>query len=227
MADSTILHDDAAHRNGQPHVDEFDPAKLGQTALGAATDPAPDPFDVEKLRIGHDLAMGLGVNKKLNTVPVRKPTKPQYCRTHPSPLYRLQTGILEIKGDRGGELFLVSPNLWPDLATESMFKPKLLTLAIDRQQVLFLWEANLPKQGGREDEWSRSMLEAVETASTQWVRVVANMSLGAYEMYVATGNLGEPKWPDMPFKEILRIAFRDRFIQDHSHPVLRQLRGEI
>jgi hypothetical protein len=53
------------------------------------------------------------------------------------------------------------------------------------------------------------------------------MSLGAYEVFEATGDLPPPEWPDLPFQELVRIAFRDRFITDPGHPVLRRLRGEV
>ena len=59
------------------------------------------------------------------------------------------------------------------------------------------------------------------------MRVVANLSLGAYDVFGATGQLGEPEWPDLPFRELLRIAFKDRFISDLDHPALRRLRGEV
>jgi hypothetical protein len=53
------------------------------------------------------------------------------------------------------------------------------------------------------------------------------MSLGAYEIFEAMGKLPEPEWPDLTFEQILEIAFRDRFISDLNHPVLRRLRGEF
>jgi hypothetical protein len=53
------------------------------------------------------------------------------------------------------------------------------------------------------------------------------MALGAYEVYTATGELSEPEWPKLTLKELLRIAFRDRFIEDVSHPVIKRLRGEV
>jgi hypothetical protein len=52
------------------------------------------------------------------------------------------------------------------------------------------------------------------------------MALGAYDVFQATGDLPEPEWPGLPFRELLRVAFRDRFIQSEDHPVLRRLRGE-
>jgi hypothetical protein len=36
-----------------------------------------------------------------------------------------------------------------------------------------------------------------------------------------------PEWPDhLPFREMLKIAFRDRIVDGLDHPVLKRLRGE-
>jgi hypothetical protein len=60
-----------------------------------------------------------------------------------------------------------------------------------------------------------------------WIRLASNLSLGAYEIFEPTGNLPDPEWPDIEFNEILKIAFRDKIIDDTNHPVLKQLRGEM
>jgi hypothetical protein len=52
------------------------------------------------------------------------------------------------------------------------------------------------------------------------------MSLGAYEVYEATGDFPEPEWPDATFQEILKIAFKNHFIKSMDHPVIGRLRGE-
>jgi hypothetical protein len=64
-------------------------------------------------------------------------------------------------------------------------------------------------------------------ATKTWVRVAANMALGAYDVFEATGQLGDPEWPAARFAELLRVAFKDRYIKDSNHPVLRRLRGEV
>jgi hypothetical protein len=74
-------------------------------------------------------------------------------------------------------------------------------------------------------EWHRSRREAAELAMTRWVRAKANMNLGAYEISVAESIMVEPQWPDLPFSEILRLAFRDRLIDRLDHSVLKRLRG--
>ncbi len=85
----------------------------------------------------------------------------------------------------------------------------------------------MPGSDGKLDEWSRSALEAADIARSGWVRVQSNMSLGAYEVFEATGDIPNPEWPETPFKDLLRVAFKGRFIDSLDHPVLRKLRGEI
>ena len=131
--------------------------------------------------------------------------------------------MLELKEDR--ETYLVDPALWSELPGE--IAPIQLYTAITRQGVLFLWPVRLPGEDGRQMEWHRSAHEAAEMATKAWVKVQANMGLGAYEVFEATGNLPGPEWPEKPFKELLRIAFKGKFIDDINHPALKRLRGEV
>jgi hypothetical protein len=184
----------------------------------------PDPFDLSSLRLSQDFAEAAGVKPLITTIPVRKPSKEWFVRTNPDSSYRLQTAVLELKEDL--ETYLVAASLWPELASEPTFAPRMLVTTVNRQGVLFLWPIRLPGPDGRLDDWSRSALEAADKASSRWIRVTANMSLQAYQIAVATGLASEPAWPDMSFQEIIKIAFRDKMISDRSHPVLRRLRGE-
>jgi hypothetical protein len=221
-------HGDAFEGDGRANA-QFNPQELDgeKSATTEAKSAAPDPFDPAALRLSQDFGASLGVRKALLSVPVGKPDKSWFVRVHPSEEYHLQTATIKLKTDRGNETYLIAPALWQELATEPTFKPELLATAISRQGVLFLWEANLPRPDGRVDEWTRTALEAMELATKRWVRFAANMSLGAYEVHYATGQLPEPEWPDVPFRELLRVAFRDRFINSLDHPVLRRLRGEM
>ncbi|MFO0892582.1 MAG: hypothetical protein U0790_25995 [Isosphaeraceae bacterium] len=165
---------------------------------------AADPFDLAALRLSQDFETAAGVKRLVSTVPVKKPSKEWFVRTHPDPAYRLTTAVVELKdGDR--ETYLVAPGLWPELASEPTFSPRLLITAVNRQGVLFLWPIRLPGPDGRIDDWSRSAMDAADEAASRWVRVTANMGLGAYDISVASG-LAEPAWPDMPFQEIIKIA---------------------
>ena len=185
----------------------------------------PDPFDVARLTLSQDFQSAAGVKKVLNHIPVRKPSKEWFVQTHPDSQYHINTAVIELKEDN--ELYLVDPSLWSALAGESTFGPRALITSINRQNVLFLWPIRLPDSDGRIDDWNRSALDASQFAKDKWVRVQSNRSLGSYEIFEATGNCGAPSWESVPaFSEVLRIAFKDRFIQDLEHPVLRRLRGE-
>ena len=183
-----------------------------------------DPFDPAALRLSQDFAASLGVKKALLTVPVRKPDKSWFVRVHPDPDYRLNTVVIELKDER--EIYLVAPSLWPELSTEATFSPRALFTAVNRQGVVFLWPVRLPDANGKLDDWNRSALEGVQLAQKDWVRVSANMSLGAYDVMVATGSLSEPMWPQEPLGDLLGVAFKDRYIDKADHPVLKRLRGE-
>lgn len=186
----------------------------------------PDPFNPESLRVNQDFEAAAGVRKVLLSVPVRKPHNSWFVRAHPDrDRYHLDTYVIELKEDR--EVYLVDRALWPDLAGEVTFKLKRLATAINRQNVVFLWELNLPRPDGRVDEWTRTALEGLKRAEKSWVRLSANMSLGAYDLGIGGPDLSEPQWPEASFTELLKLAFRDRFINDLSHPVLRRLRGEV
>ncbi len=181
-------------------------------------------FDLTRLRLGQDFAEKVGVKKVLLTVPVRKPDRQSFVRVHPDPAWRLDTATLTLK-DEQRETYLVDPSLWPELPGELV--PTALFTAMTRQGVVILWPVRLPGSDGRLDSWSRSALDAAEMAKGQWVRVAANMSLGGYDIFVATGEFPDPEWPDVTFQKVLEIAFRDRFIRTPDHPVIKKLRGEF
>jgi len=183
---------------------------------------AGDGFDLENLRLSQNFRELVGVKKLLITVPVRKPGKQDFFRVRPGEDWRLETMVLEIKEDR--ETYLVAPELWPELPGELV--PKVLLTTINRQGVIAIWPVRLPGEDGRQDNWSRSALEAADLGQRNWIRLVANMSLGGYEIYQATrDDLPEPIWPDLSFQEILKIAFQDRFIKTLDHSAIRRLKG--
>ncbi len=161
-----------------------------------AASAAPDPFDPAALRLSQNFAADCGVKKLLLTVPVKKPPKEWFVRVHPDEAYRLNVALLELKEER--ETYLIHPGILPDLAGETMIRPRVLFTAINRQGVLFLWPVNLPGTDGKLDDWSRSALDAANLAQRAWVRVVADMSLGAYQLFEAGGDLPDPTWPETP-----------------------------
>jgi hypothetical protein len=185
------------------------------------TDPAPDPFDLASLRLNPSFIETAGVKKLLTTVPARRPSPQDFVRVHPSPDYRVDFAMIDLKDDR--EDYLVRPEILPDLAGEVVYKT--IFTAINRQGVVFLWPIRLPAPDDRKSDWLRSAREAAELAMRQWIRVKANMSLGAYEITVADSVMAEPVWPELSYQQLLNIAYRDRMIAALDHPVVKRLRG--
>ena len=180
-------------------------------------------LNLDELRLSQDFESGVGVKKALITVPVRKPDRQWFVRTHPDVAYRFETALLQDTEDR--ELYLVSPALRSDLPGEVI--PVCLYLTINRQKVVFFWPVRLPREDGRSCEWHESARIAAEMATRKWCRVVASMQLGAYEVFEAQAQLSEPEWPNMDLKALLELAFKNRFIDSPDHVVLRKLRGEL
>lgn len=202
----------------KPTLQPIDPTSA---KADSAASEIPDPFNLDDLRLSQNFAETAGVKKLLKTVPVHKPNPQDFVRVHPSPEYRDNFPVIELKDER--EEFIVASRLLPELIGE--FMSKTLFTAINRQGVLFLWPVRLPDPQGRQMEWWRSMREAAELATTQWIRTKSNMSLGAYEIYVAESTMSEPVWPEVTFQELIRLAFRDRLITSLDHPVIKRLRG--
>jgi hypothetical protein len=185
---------------------------------------APDPFNPAVLRLDQSYTDTVGVKKLLTTVPVRKPHRQDFVRVHPAPVYRLTpVAIIEVNQDR--VVYLVTADMAQALPGE--FATVTLFTTINRQGTLHLWPVKLPNPEGRHNEWHRSAAEGAERAQKKWVRISSSMSLGAYEIFEASGDLPEPVWPDFSFPEILRIAFRDRIVDRVDHPLVQRLRGIV
>lgn len=186
-------------------------------------DGPPNPFSPARLRIGQRFGEGQDVRRVLVSVVVRKPGRQEFVRTHSDPKMWLEAAVLEFKQDR--QNFIVSPELAPYLPGEAV--AKLLIPTISNHGALFLWPIKLPDEQGRHDEWNAVALEAAERAKTKWVRLMANMGAGTYDVLEAAGSFPDPVWPEKSLEQLLEIAFKGRVIDSMDHPVLRKLRGEF
>lgn len=188
------------------------------------TDEALDPFDLASLRLDQNYSDGVAVRKLITMIRVGKPQKQHFVRVNPDPGYRISpVAVIDLKDDR--ESYLVSPTLAAELAGE--FISVALFTGITRAGTLFLWPVPLPAPDGKHNPWHRSALIAVEKAEHRWVRIVANMEAGGYDVSEAAANIGDPEWPDMPFKEMVRIAFQGRIVDRPDHPLILKLRGAM
>jgi hypothetical protein len=203
------------------------PGRNGQlqeaaSIIGAASPSDDDEWDLDALRVSQDYADGLGVEQAVTDVPVMKPKKGWWIRTHPSKDYQIETLLLELEEER--ELYLIAPSLHSALITEPTVSRRLLITSITRQGRLFLWPIKLPAPDGKSNVWNETAMEAARRANSSWVRIAADMSFGTYRVWEAKTVLDEPKWPSLVFKEILRLAFQERRISSLDHPVIKRLR---
>jgi hypothetical protein len=180
-------------------------------------------FDLEKLKLPQNYASMAGAEKLITRIPVRKPNRQEYIRVRTDVGYQITAGIIEDKTER--EIFLIDPCMMDELHGD--WEPVRIVTAISRQGLLTLWPLKLPKEDGRTNPWHASALEAATIAEKKWIRLTANMSLGAYDVFQASGDLGEPEWPELSFKEMLEIAFKDNFIDSPDHTFVKKLRGQI
>jgi hypothetical protein len=183
--------------------------------------PANRGVDLTRLRLSQDFANNASTKKLIVAVKIRRPNKQEFIRVRPGDEWQFSSALLE--HDR--EIYIVDSALWGLLQAE--ISPAVLKLATTRQGDVFLWSLKLPSLDGRDDHWSMSRRAAAEHAETRWVRVVANMDAGLYDVHAAASELDEPVWPDEDFTTILELAFKNRVIDSVDHPVVKKLRGEL
>ena len=180
-------------------------------------------LDLKALRLPANYGETLGVKKLLTTVPVSKPRKPQFFRTHASIDMTFNTMLLEQKETR--ETYVVMPDIAQELS--ELVRPVQLHTAIDRQNNVFLIPVPLPGESGNRNPWHESLAQAVELAKTKWVRIAANMHMGAYDVCEAQAPLPEPEWPEHNIEVLIQVAFRGKIIASLEHPVVQALLGRV
>jgi hypothetical protein len=184
-----------------------------------------DPFDTERLRSAS--LENIAVEKITLTIPVRRPGRNEFFRVHPDPKMTVDWFVLERDDDLDREVYWVTEEFRSDLLDE--LKPVRIFTCINKRGTMFLWPARLPGADNRLGRrWHESALEIAEQAKKFWVKMQGKRDLGAYELYKAKGDLGDPQWQDKPLSDLLRLAFKgDLLISSLDHPALRELAGEI
>jgi len=181
-------------------------------------------FDLDSLRLKQDFSETLGIRRILSLVPVRKPNRTNFFRVHPGEDYRMDVGILEMKEER--ETFLIPPDMMSEPGIYELVVPARLVTYITRQGVVGLWPLKLEKDG-KLNPWHESALKAAQLAEEHWVSIRADMSLGAYQIFLATAELPEPEWPEHTFSELVRLGFKGLIVDKPDHPLIQQLTGAI
>ena len=176
-----------------------------------------NPFEPSRFRITTDYRDLVKTERKVLTIPVGKPTKFDWIRTHMDLELWFDTQVLFLPETR--DPYLLDPALWDSYTKES--RTVRLVPTSTRQGSFFLWALNL-----KSNSWNDSAIAAAEEAREKWVRVVSNQGMRAYETITAKIEIPAPKFPHLDLCQILELAFRDRLIESWDHPVLKSLRGE-
>jgi hypothetical protein len=130
--------------------------------------------------------------------------------------------VLELDDER--ELYLIAPSLHSALIMEPTVSRRLLITSITKQGRVFLWPIKLPAPDGKSNIWNETAADAASRAGARWVRIAADMAFGNYRVWEAKAALGDPKWPSLSFKQIIKLAFQERRISSLDHPVVKGLR---
>ena len=200
--------------------DQLDP----NTEAAPITQPeqVPDPYDLDSLRLDESYLSGAAAKKLMLTIPVRKPGPQDFCRVHPDPAYREKMLFIENKDEK--ELYAISPgNEHLFNLSDETFTATLYT-AINTKGVVFLWPVHLPGRDGRHNEFHRSADIIAQQMTTKWLRMKANMSLRGYDAWEAEIKRPDPEWPTLTFRELFRIAFKDKVIDRPDHDMILRLR---
>ncbi|MGO9100440.1 MAG: hypothetical protein ACLP9Y_13695 [Mycobacterium sp.] len=165
----------------------------------------------------------LGIEKAIITIPVRKPRSTEFFRVHPE--FVTDRYVLNLREGMDEFVYLISAEL-KDLVPENVRKARIYP-TINKFGTVALWRVNYPWEGSRRGRKSfDTAVAAADRAKTAWTRAVWNRDTGSYDVLIAKGDLGMPRWPDMNFRDMLATAFDGLVIDRADHEVLRELAGE-
>ena len=178
-----------------------------------------DLANVEEFLIGRDFEADLGVATVPLSAAIRKPTKSEWIRTHPT--FQRSMFVLKVRDSEArGETFLLSKavaKLVPESATAAF-----LVLVVNRAGALFFWPLAVPDE--RENAWHQTALKAMAEARKRWVRVVPDMNAGAYVLKTTEEPLPDPEWPtDADVEKLFGLALEKRGIRDPGHDLIKHL----
>jgi hypothetical protein len=161
----------------------------------------------------------IGAREILSCISVRKPKNSEFVMV--SPANQLTTIVYEDKDE--GETYFVTPEIRPLMIAGTV--TKMLTLAVNQTGSPFIWPVPVDEKSSRKNNWNESARAAYHQAKTHWVKLVGDRAAGYYRIYLAEGELPQPRWPDKPFGELLELAFNNRNIDREDHPIIKAMRG--
>jgi hypothetical protein len=204
--------------------DDAIPQPNGDSVIGSSQPFDDDEFDIRRYRVDQDCSLHVEAKKKAVVVPVMRPDRQTWITVHPAKEWRMAAFVLEDKANR--RVYLVEPDIAPDVMSDLTLK--LLVAYVSRSGAPGLWPIRRPDESGRLDSYNESALEIVAEHSGKWIRVLCDQSEKAYSILDSPPiDCPLPKWPELGFNWMVRVAFKNRIIKTHEHPVLQALRGKV
>lgn len=179
--------------------------------------PLADDFpSLDDIKVSGDAIDGIKAAQVITSLPVGKPPRSAFFRTHPDAAFWIPLAILDLEETR--ETFLVLPSAM--IHTMGLARPCQIVPYITLTGHVGLWPI---KMGA--NAWNDSARDAAARAKDNWVRLATGQ--GQYDIFVAQGELPSPTWPNLTAQEYLKAGFKHRLIRDNTHEVVRKLAGEI
>jgi hypothetical protein len=211
---------------GLAETDELNATLSKEHQVAVGMPGGDDEISLAAIRLPQDFSSGPPTSAHLLQVPVGRPGRQEFFQVHPDESCRADAYLIRHRTDRD-KFYAVSPHLICEPEIELEARRYRLYTYVSRAGKVGLWPVPLPDADGRENAWHLAAHRAAELAMTgRWIRLVANMDVGGYECIEAQGLSSDPQWPEEDLEKLLKIAFRERFIRNLDHPLLRQLRGD-
>ena len=188
------------------------PAKLPEKSSGPKSKYLKDP----------DHLVDIKPVKRLGTIEVRKPKPQEWFRTHSHPGMFREMFVIE---NSSGDFYAVDPAIASEFS--DVVREAYVTAAINDEGALFLWVIPKPKADGSGAQLYDSNLEDLSLSRGKWIRRQWDRGSKSYKVDEATTEK-EPAWPEnCNFEDWMDRGFKNRFIDDVDHPILRRARGEL
>lgn len=196
--------------------------------------PGLDDIDIAAIKTSIDA--DVKTKKIVSKISVRKPDPLEFIRVHESWSFPCKVLIDKTEGINK-EYWLFSSEVAPLVEADLTFV--VFYPAINRKGNVFLIEV---KESNLKNSWVSTLFEGVKTAKLYWVRLRANNSTGRYDVDAAEQDLGNPQWPesytvvngqgkmeDRPFSMelLIKLTFKDRYVNDPEHEVIKKIRGLV
>ena len=180
-----------------------------------------DEFSPENLRVLNTMDLGKLVRQELVGMPVRKPERDEWFKVHPD--YQQQGGILEFKSQK--KIYWVSKKMQSQVEHDPCFSFRLCVLAVNRQGAPFIWPVRPNGEAdGAGPKWVQIPFAAMIQSKEKWTRLYWSQASNEH-LIDSSELLDEPKFPDKPFPELLKLAFKDTMIDTVDHPAILELKG--